>query len=154
MTEEVKKPSVLDLVSADFARDKAKENKGVWLPYGRLEYLIARGHRSNAKFSTDMEVTMRPYQWAIRRGEKAIESVASAINEALHDTYSRNVVFGVRRSDTKEELPITPDEIKQLFKDLPDFWDWVYKEASNDLNYSSEQVAADSKNSSSASSGS
>src|SRR4051812_45588492 len=97
-------------IAEDFAKDTAKENAGVWMPYKRFEYLVARAHRDNTAFQKLMEERMRPYQWHLNRGDmSALKDVA---NDVLQEVYSETVLKGIRRAapgtdGVKEALPYT-----------------------------------------------
>lgn len=131
-------------IAADFAKDAGKENDGAWMTYKRFEYLVARAHRDNIAFAKMLEERMRPYQWAINRGDmSALKDVA---NDVLQEVYSETVLKGIRRAVTKEALPYTPADGVSLFKKLPDLWDNVFKFAQSDEPYSPDAVKDDSKN--------
>ena len=132
-----------DLI-ADFEKDKRKENDGVWMTYKRHQFLIARAHRNNTKFFKTLEERMRPFQWAIDRGNFA--AIREAANEQMQIIYAETVLLGIRNTETKESLPYSSEDGFALFKKLPDFWDEVFKFAGNEQNYTPDQVELDSKN--------
>jgi hypothetical protein len=136
--------SYLDEIGTDFAKDSSKENDGVWITLGRFEYRIARAHRNNKRFLKQFEEKMRPYQWALDRGNVA--ALREVANDVLHIVYAESILRGIRRTDTKEELPYTPEDGAMLFKKLPDLWDEVFRTANNAEVYAPEQVKADSGN--------
>lgn len=141
MTEQ---KSFLSEITEDFGKDSKKENEGAWMTYKRFEYLVARAHRNNKKFLRLMEEKMRPFQWAIDRGNfSALREVA---NDAMQVVYAETILLGVRRADTKEVLPYAAEDGVKLFKMLPDFWDEVFKFATSQDVYAPEQVKADSGN--------
>jgi hypothetical protein len=119
------------------------------MPYKRFEYLVARAHRDNTAFAALMEERMRPYQWALNRGDmSALKDVA---NDVLQEVYSETVLKGIRRATpgadgVKEVLAYTPAAGVGLFKKLPDLWDNVFKFAQSDEPYSPDAVKDDSKN--------
>jgi len=127
----------------DFEKDSSKENKGVQMTYRNHRYLVARAHRNNVGFLKLMETEMRPYQWAIDRGNfAAIKGVAL---EIMYGVYAKTILLGVEKLDGTK-LAYTPEAGVELFKRLPDLWDAVQQFAQNEMNYSPEQVEADSKN--------
>lgn len=133
-------------IVADFAKDTSKENDGVWMTYGRFEYLIARAHRDNTRFAKLMEEKMRPYQWAIDRGNTAaLKGVAA---DMLKEVYAETVLKGIRRAGSKEVMDYQPEDGVALFTRLPDLWDEVFKFAQAGENYSPDKIEADSGNSS------
>jgi hypothetical protein len=131
-------------IVADFAKDATKENGGVWMRYGRFEYLIARAHRDNTAFAKVMEEKMRPYQWAIDRGN--VNAIKGVAQDMLKESYAETVLKGIRRADTKEALDYAPEDGVKLFTMLPDLWDEVFKFAQSGENYSPDNVTADSGN--------
>lgn len=144
MGKRVEVKDFLSEVVDDFAKDKSLENEGVWMLYKRFEYRIARAHRNNTQFQKVMEEKMRPYQWALDRGNlNALKDVANA---AMQEVYAESVLLGIRRVETKEELPYTPEDGVALFQKLPDLWDEVFKFASSGEPYAVQQVKDDSGN--------
>lgn len=136
-------PLLADVVE-DFAKDSEKENKGVWMPFKRFEYLVARAHRNNTKFLKTMEEKMRPYQWALDRGNmNALRDVA---NDVMQEVYAETILLGIRRIDTKEPLPYTVEDGVALFNRLPDLWDEIFKFATSTEPYSPAQIKDDSGN--------
>lgn len=128
----------------DFKKDSKKENEGVWMPFKRFEYKIARAHRDNVAFAKLMEERMRPFQWAIDRGNMtALKEVA---NDVLQVVYAATVLKGIRRVGTTESLAASEDDYIALFKQLPDLWDAVFKFAQGEENYSPDTVEQDSGN--------
>src|SRR3974390_1791979 len=109
---------------ADFEKDSKKENDGTWMTYKHFQYLVARSHRNNVAFFKLMEKELRPYQWAIDRGNfAAIKEVA---NEAVQKVYAETILRGVRRVGAVTEMPLTTDEKIDLFKRLPGLWDEIF----------------------------
>lgn len=136
--------SALQSVVEDFAKDSVKETKGVWMTYKRNEFLIARAHRNNKAFLALMEERMRPYQWAIDRGNfAALKEVAQDVMQAV---YAETVLLGVRNATSKEVLDYAPADGVELFQKLPDFWDEVFKFSGSDSPYSPDAIKDDSKN--------
>lgn len=131
-------------IVADFEKDATKENEGVWLTFGRHEFLIARAHRDNVAFAKLMEERMRPYQWAIDRGN--IAALKGVAKDILQQVYAETILKGIRKLD-KTVLDYQPADGVQLFQRLPDLWDEVFKFANGADNYSPDQIAEDSKNS-------
>lgn len=134
----------LSEIGDDFAKDSDKESKGVWVPYKRFEYRVARAHRNNKQFLKLFEQRMRPYQWALDRGNVA--ALKDVANDVMQAVYAEAILTGIRRADTKEELPYTPEDGVHLFKHWPDLWDEVFRTANNAETYAVEQVKADSGN--------
>lgn len=131
-----------DLVE-DFKKDSAKENNGVWMTFKRHQFLVARSHRDNKEFQKLMEERMRPYQFAIDRGNlSALKEVA---NEVLQAVYAETILKGIRKLDGTV-LDYEPSDGVKLFADLPDLWDAVFAFAKADDNYSPDSIKADSKN--------
>lgn len=133
-----------DEIVADFEKDAAKENSGVWMTYGRFQYQIARAHRDNTAFSKLMEVKMRPYQWAIDRGNMA--ALKDVAKDVMQEVYAETILKGIRRSATGEVLEYTPADGVELFKKLPDLWDEVFKFSNVGENYTPDQIKEDSGN--------
>jgi hypothetical protein len=131
-------------IAEDFAKDASKENDGVWMPYKRFEYRVARAHRDNTAFAKMMEERMRPYQWALNRGDMA--ALKDVANDVLQEVYAETVLKGIRRVGTKEELAYSPKDGVALFTKLPDLWDNIFKFAQSDEPYSPDAVKDDSKN--------
>lgn len=140
-------------VVEDFAKDSDKERSGVWMTYKRFQYLVARAHRNNTKFMKLMEERMRPYQWALDRGN--FDALREVANEVLQGVYAETILLGIRRVPAKdadgnalpeERLPYTPEDGVALFRALPDFWDETFKFAGASEIYAPSQVKADSGN--------
>jgi hypothetical protein len=131
-----------DLI-ADFAKDSVKENTGVWMTYKRFQYLVARSHRDNVAFLKVMEERMRPYQWAIDRGNLA--ALKDVANDVMQGVYAETVLKGIRKIDGTV-LDYQASDGVALFKQLPDLWDAVFKFANADENYSPDAVKVDSGN--------
>lgn len=128
----------------DFKKDEKKESDGVWMPYRRHEFLIARAHRDNKSFLKLMEERMRPYQWAIDRGDfSALKDVATGVMQGV---YSETILKGIRDTATKESLDYNAEDGVSLFKQLPDFWDEVFKFSNAGQNYAPDAVKLDSGN--------
>lgn len=147
--------ALLDAISSDFARDSVKEQKGAWMIYGKRRYLISRAHRNNVAFQKMMEEEMRPYQWALERGNAdAIKEVAQSV---LQKVYAKTILLAIesipaKPGETGTSLEYTPEDGVMLFDALPDFWDAVFKFADTarnyniDSGYTIEAIKADSGN--------
>lgn len=123
-------------VIEDFAKDSKKETDGVYMPYKRHRFLIARAHRNNPKFLAMMEAEMRPYQWMIDRNnmKDAIKAMGDVV---LKKVYAHTILLGI--SDLNgTALPYSPQDGIDLFGKLPDLWDEVVKFATNESNFSAE----------------
>jgi hypothetical protein len=132
-------------VIGDFKKDSTKENSGVWMTYGRFQYLVARSHRDNAKFFALMEQEMRPYQWAIERGNfAAIREAADALMQVV---YAKTILLAIRPLGSETKLDYSWEDGAALFKELPDLWDEIFKYSNNGSNYAPDQIEADAKNS-------
>lgn len=152
--------ALLDAIASDFARDTSKEVKGAWMIYGKRRYLIARAHRNNVAFQKMMEVEMRPYQWAIERGN--LDALKDVTNTVLQKVYASTILIAIENLPvpaTKDSpalpatsLDYTPADGVMLFEALPDFWDSVFKFAESGRNYAldhgynPDEVKDDSKN--------
>lgn len=131
-----------DLIE-DFKKDSNKENNGVWMTFKRHQFLVARSHRDNKEFQKLMEERMRPYQFAIDRGNlSALKEVA---NEVLQGVYAETILKGIRKLDGTA-LDYEPADGVKLFDQLPDLWDAVFAFAKADDNYSPDAIKLDSKN--------
>jgi hypothetical protein len=130
-------------IVSDFKKDTTKENDGVWMNYGQHQFLVARSHRDNAKFFALMEQELRPYQWAIDRGQFAAIKVAA--DAVMQKVYAETILLGIRKLDGTA-LDYTSDDGMVLFKELPDLWDEIFKFSNNGGNYAPDAVALDSKN--------
>jgi hypothetical protein len=93
-------------IVSDFKKDSTKENAGVWMTYGKHQFLVARSHRDNAKFFALMERELRPFQWAIDRGNFA--AIKDAADEVMQKVYSETILLGIRKLDGGESLEYTP----------------------------------------------
>lgn len=133
-----------DEIVADFQKDAAKENSGVWMTYGKFQYRIARAHRDNTAHKKLMEEKMRPYQWAIDRGNTAaLKGVALTV---MQEVYAETILLGIRRV-SGEDMAYVPADGVGLFAQLPDLWDEVFRFANAGENYTPDQVKDDSGNS-------
>lgn len=133
-----------DDVVADFAKDPKKEVEGVWMTYGRHKFLIARAHRNNVGFLKLLERELRPYQWALDRGN--LTAIKDAFADVLQVIYSKVILLGIAKLDGTM-LDYAPADGLALFKRLPDFWDKVFAFSNSEANYSPDAIEADSKNS-------
>lgn len=131
-----------DLIE-DFAKDAEKENNGVWMTFKRHQFLVARSHRDNVAFLKLMEVRMRPYQWALDRGNLA--ALKDVANDVMQGVYAETILKGIRKLDGTV-LDYKPEDGVSLFKQLPDLWDAIFKFANSDENYSPDSIKADSGN--------
>lgn len=137
--------ALLDAIASDFARDPEKESKGAWMTFGKRRYLVARAHRSNVAFAKRMEEEMRPYQWAIERGNfEAMKDVSLAI---MQKVYAETVLLAIETLPTKAGDPnvsmvYAPEDGVALFAALPDFWDAVYKFSEAGRNYAKSSTYA------------
>lgn len=136
-----------DLVE-DFAKDTKKENEGVWMTYKRFQYLVSRSHRDNVKFAKLMEEKMRPYQWAVDRGNLA--AIKDVANDVMQEVYAEAILKAIRKIPVdgvaQPNLEYSTEDGVALFKKLPDLWDAVFKFSGADDNYSPDAIKADSGN--------
>lgn len=147
--------ALLDAVASDFARDSDKESKGVWMVFGKRRYLIARAHRNNVVWQRRMEEEMRPYQWAVERGN--LEAIKDVMQAIMQKVYAETILLAIeelpiKAGDVGKPLDYTPEDGVTLFDALPDFWDAVFKFSdagrnyAKDVGYSPKQVEADTGN--------
>jgi hypothetical protein len=128
---------------ADFAKDPKKETEGVWMTHGRCRLRIARAHRNNVNFQKMMEKEMRPYQWAIDRGNFA--AIKDAAADVLQVVYAKTILLEIQKLDGTS-LDYTWEDGVDMFRQSPDFWDKVFAFASTDTNYSPDAIEDDAKN--------
>jgi hypothetical protein len=131
-------------IVSEFKKDSTKENAGVWMTYGKHQFLVARSHRDNAKFFALMERELRPFQWAIDRGNFA--AIKDAADEVMQKVYSETILLGIRKLDGDGAGVHARGWHVALFKELPDLWDEIFKFSNNGGNYAPDAVEQDSKN--------
>ena len=92
--------ALLDAIASDFARDSTKESDGVWMTYGKRRYKIARAHRSNIAFQKGMEEAMRPFQWALERGNH--EALQGASQVILQKVYAETILKEIQEHNDND----------------------------------------------------
>jgi len=141
------KPTTLraqqDDVDNIFAVDEAKEKSGVNLNFGKLVVSIARAGGSNKEFAAIWEELTRPFRRMIEGGIDIPEDVAEGI---AHEGYARGVVKGWNMYDGDKEVPCTPENVIAQFKRNPEFFRFVFQEASKLANYRKATLEAEAKN--------
>lgn len=124
--------SRLQAVAADFAKDGVKESGGVWATYKSRQYLISRAHRNNTAFSKAVEVQMRPYRRLVEAGN--LEAMKDKAAEVMQSIYASSVLLAIKDTDGSD-IPYTGADGVELFKMVPDFWDFVNKFANQEDNF-------------------
>lgn len=131
--------SRLQAAANDFAKDSAKETGGTWAFYKSRQYLIARAHRNNPAFLKEIETQMRPFRRLIESGN--MDGMKEKSVEVMQTVYATSVLKGIR--DDEGDIPFTPADAIELFRTVPDLWDFVFKFAGQEDNYARD---AESKN--------
>lgn len=136
-----KKKSAHDL----FGTNKNLEaEKGVTLDYSVFQITILRAGGANKKYSKALNENMKPYRAAFERGDLDDETS----EEILLKSFVQGVVLGwsgnIGRNGKKEEY--SEEACIAVFKELPDLFDDVKKQANDKSLFRAANEAIEEKN--------
>lgn len=130
-----------------FGTDRNLETKGVIVDFGSVRVLVARAGGSNQAYSKALADAARPHRRAIAN-EVIDEGLADRI---MHQAFAEHVVkqietkvdgewrVGIDPTDlgrpAGDLLPVTDENILELFRALPDFFRAIQDEANRLSNF-------------------
>ncbi len=133
-----------------FKTDKRFETEGIVLDYGEARIRIARAGGANKRYIKALDKATKPFRRAIATGAFSDER-ATAI---LREVYAKTIVLNweVKRGeqwlvgidpedlgmDGAELQPVTPENIQQVFENLPDLFTDVRQQAESMTLFRSE----------------
>lgn len=129
-----------------FQTDERMEQTGILLDFGDAGKIkIARAGGANTAFNKKMMALAKPHRHAIQTGLLSGEKA----EEMMLDAYATTVVLGWDGITDKEGnvLPFSVDNVKKVFKDLPDLFSQVRKSADDAALFRADELEADVKNS-------
>jgi hypothetical protein len=137
-----------------FGTDKKLETAGIRIEYGSFYVVIARAGGDNTKFNELMRDKLRPYARAIELGEMdedvATRLTGDAFAEAIVQTWGSIVdgddVPGKFPRPDGSALDFSVDNVKLVFKELPEFLTDLMQQASKCANFRKLDARADAKN--------
>ncbi len=136
---------------AQFETDEKIEQEGVRVDYGAYYFQVARAGGANTRFRDVLRERMRPHRRAL-----ATETMSDELADKLsRDVFAETVVLGwgsekhgegfmVARDGGK--LPFTPDNVKDLFKALPELARDVMNQANSFQLFRTTIAELDAKN--------
>lgn len=135
-----------------FGTDQNAEVKGVDLDYGAFHITIARAGGANKAFTRFVSERTKPYKRLIqedRMPEDIAEDLAldAMVATVVKGWGSKKHGHGKMVGQKGEAIDYTPDNVKQLFKDLPELFQDVYEQARKVSVFRSTEAEEDSKNS-------
>ena len=118
--------------------NREKINDGVWVEiYPGIKFLLAHAGISNKKFqSLIMESNL--ISILDSKGEMDTNQDMAMVQEKLYDLYSKTIVKGwrgLKDDKTNEPYPYTQENCLKLFKEYPELFQKVSKEAGNQQSY-------------------
>lgn len=134
-----------------FDMDEKKEQEGVKVDYGPFWFRISRMDKGGTPFAHFMTEKFRPYTRAIQLGE-----MDAKIMEAItREGFAKHLVLswgslehgdGKMPGRGKKVLDFTPENVEQLFKDLPALFEDLLGEAKNARNFRKAKAEIDAGN--------
>lgn len=137
----------VELIDDLFATNKEAEQKGVWLTYGKVKFLVARAGGSNDAFSEALAKVMKPNARRFKIGSikaKEVNEIAMGpfVDHCLLDW--KNVV---RRTDKgPEQLPYSRENAIKLLTDIPELYTQLMEDAQSLSTFAPEDVSDITKN--------
>lgn len=128
-----------------FGTDKNLETAGIWLDYGKAGRIkIARAGGSNKRFATDFEQRMRPHRRKLELGTLDEDTA----NRILAEAFAHTVVLDLEnvRGPDGAIIAYSPENVVQLFIDLPDLFADVREQAMKVANFAASSIEHDAGN--------
>lgn len=133
-----------------YKTDKAKEENGIWIPFGKTEegqeisFKIARASKTNAKYSKALERLMKPYQKQIRLNTLS-DDVA---NNVMIEAFCEGILLdwkGIYDEDGKE-MKYSKENAIKLMNDLPDLFNDLQEQSNSMTLFKEEELQENAKN--------
>jgi hypothetical protein len=120
--------------------DAEKEARGVWLPIGPYQFLIARAGGHNTEFKKLAAKKFKPYAVAINN-ETLPEGIAL---DLLVEVFVETVVLDWKDvgDENGNELPYSKETAKKMLAELPDLMAEIREAASKISNFRSDNLEA------------
>lgn len=141
-----------------FQTDRNLERSGIRIDYGPFYFTIARAGGANKRYSTRLEVLLKPYRRAIQT-ETMDEEVARGL---MAQAYAETVVLDwghfVGEGPDRKEVPgkilghdgelldFSVDNVRQVLMDLPDLFRDIREQAEKAALFRVQVKEADVKN--------
>jgi hypothetical protein len=136
---------------AMFQTDETVERQGVTIEYGPFYFKVARAGGSNSRYRDVLRERMRPHRRALEN-EVMNDDLA---NRIVREVFAETVVLGWGSEDLGEGKIVAPDgkpldfsveNVKQLFKDLPELGNDLMNQATKFNNFRAVVAELDAKN--------
>lgn len=134
-----------------FDVDENLETKGIRVDYGPFWFQVGRMDKGGTPFARFMTEKLRPYTRAIQLGE-----MDNKVAEALtREGFSKHLVYAwgsKQHGDGKmvgrdgKAIPFTPENVEQLFADLPALFEDLLNESKKMVNFRKARTEIDAKN--------
>jgi len=136
-----------------FETDEDLETDGIWLDYGDFRVKIASAGQGNKKYVKYAEKALKPVRKAMQAGALSNERSISIMS----DIYAKTIVLDwevmVDKKLTKgiesregEILPMTYENVRQAFMDLPNLFIDIQEQANSIANFRKAELEEDSGN--------
>lgn len=134
-----------------FEMDEVRETDGVVIDYGPFWFKIGRLDRAGTPFARFMTEKMRPYTRAIQLGEMDAKVAEALTREgfAKHLVYAwGSKAFGDGKIAGKDKKPLdfSPENVEELFKQLPALFEDLLGEAKKADNFRKTRTEIDAGN--------
>ena len=118
--------------------NREKINDGVWVEiYPNIKFLLAHAGISNKKFqSLIMETNL--ISLLDGKGDMDMTQDLNLVQDKLYDLYAKTIVKGwrgLKDDKTNENYPYTQENCLKLFKEYPELFQKISKEAGDQSNY-------------------
>lgn len=136
-----------------FETDKNLEQEGVWIDYGEFRVRIASAGPGNKEYAKYAEKKLKPVRKVMEAGALTNERSAAL----MADIYSKTIVKGWQILKDGEWvdgiegrdgsiLDVTPENIQQVFRDLPTLFLDIQEQAMALVNFRRAELESEAKN--------
>lgn len=136
MTEDKKIISAYAL----YASDAKAEQAGTWVPVGPFKFKLARAGGANERFQKEAAKRFKPFQAAISNDTMPKEMAEDLVIEIFVDTIVLDWADVGDRDGVA--IPFSKDAARKLFRDLPNLFEDLQKEAVKAGNFRKENLEA------------
>lgn len=124
-----------------FKTNNSLEVKGVWIEYGEeppIRFRIARAGGSNKAFAKRLDQLTRPVRKLLANNALSDERA----NEIYQEAFIQTVLLEWENvtDENGNELPLTFENAKKVFTDLPDLFNDLKEQATNMAMYREEEL--------------